>query len=171
MLSYIKTWVQIRSIEFFLGIKRSYTIKRLNKYLEDLTNLSCEIDKLKEEFNIRIRFCSVDTSNFYPSLEIVNNIKEEIECDNKYRDLLYTYMENNEKLDKDLYYRTGYFFQVSCLECFYDFDSLNSLKGHLYEPKKLKFEEYYGYNNTYKINDILYLSSKLNMELGSDYYL
>ena len=87
IVDYIKTWIHIKSIEFFLGIKRSYSIERnnLSRYLKDLINLSSEIDKLKEEFNIRISFCLVDTSNFYPDISIVTNIREELEQDKSKR--------------------------------------------------------------------------------------
>lgn len=124
IVDYIKTWIHIKSIEFFLGIKRSYSIERnnLSRYLKDLINLSSEIDKLKEEFNIRISFCLVDTSNFYPDISIVTNIREELEQDNRVRDILIDKLDSDSVIDFKLLHNTGYYFQVYYLMCMFGYE-------------------------------------------------
>nr|UWG86867.1 MAG: hypothetical protein [Bacteriophage sp.] len=158
MIDYIKTWIRIKSIEYFLGIKRSYKIKRnnLDKYLSDLVNLSEEIDKLKKEFNIIISFSSIDTSNFYPSLDIITYIRNELMQDNKNRDILINQLGlDNITIDSNLFYNTGYYFQVYYLMCMFGYEyEEDAEQDKKYKPTSLKYESYYLHSNTYRLSDL-----------------
>lgn len=157
IVDYIKTWIHIKSIEFFLGIKRSYSIERnnLSRYLKDLINLSSEIDKLKEEFNIRISFCLVDTSNFYPDISIVTNIREELEQDNRVRDILIDKLDSDSVIDFKLLHNTGYYFQVYYLMCMFGYEYIDDVEQiEMNKLIPLKYEKYYFHNNKYRLLDL-----------------